>query len=193
MNFERRVGDRNILDKFTEEFCEVVDKHVKYIIVSGFVAIASGRTRATEDIDMIIEKMSKNKFIELHNNLENKGFECMQSSNSEEVYSYLEHGDNIRYTRKENKMFPPEMDIHFAKDELDEWQLRERQKLDFIGLDVWFSSIEFNIAFKEELLKNDKDIEDAEHLRRIYLGKFSEEKINKIKNMIKLLREENEK
>lgn len=94
----------------------------------------------------------------------------------------------MRYTRKENKLFPPEMDIHFAKDELDEQQLNERQKIEFTGLDVWFSSIDFNIAFKEELLKTDKDMEDAQHLRNIFAGKFSEEKINKIKSLIKLLR-----
>ncbi len=50
---EREVSDRNILDKFTEEFCSIIEKHCQYIVVSGFVAIASGRTRGTEDIDMI--------------------------------------------------------------------------------------------------------------------------------------------
>ena len=34
---ERGVGDRNILDEFALEFCRVVEKHVKYIVVSGFV------------------------------------------------------------------------------------------------------------------------------------------------------------
>jgi len=188
MDFERRIDDRNVLDKFTEDFCAIVDRHVKYIVVSGFVAIASGRSRATEDIDMIIEKMSKDKFVELHNDLDKEGFECMQSSKSEDVFSYLEHGDSVRYTRKENKLFPPEMDIHFARDEIDEWQLRERQKIEYTGLDVWFSSLDFNIAFKEGLLKTDKDMEDAQHLRRIFEGKFSEEKINKIKAMILLLK-----
>ena len=52
---EREIRDRNILDTFCTEFCDIVEKHCKYIIVSGFVAIASGRTRGTEDIDMIIE------------------------------------------------------------------------------------------------------------------------------------------
>jgi hypothetical protein len=188
MNAERRVGDRNILDRFTEDFCWVVEKYAKYIVVSGFVAISTGRSRATEDIDMIIERMSKEKFIEMHNALDKEGFECMQSSNPEDVFSYLNHGDNVRYTMKENKMFPPEMDIHFAKDELDEWQLKERQKIEFTGLDVWFSSVEFNIAFKEELLKSDKDMEDARHLRNIFKGNFSEEKINKIKKMINSMR-----
>ena len=188
MNFDRRVGDRNTLDRFTEDLCAVINKHARYIIVSGFVAIASGRARATEDVDMILERVSKERLIKMHEDLDKAGFECMQSSNPEEVYEYLDKGDNVRYTRKENKMFPPEMDIHFAKDELDEWQLRERQKIPLTGLNVWFSSIEFNIAFKEELLRSEKDIEDAIHLRKMFNGRFSEERINKIKSMIKELR-----
>jgi len=188
MNFERRIGDRNVLDKFTEDFCGIVERYAKYIIVLGFVAISTGRSRSTEDIDMILEKIPKDKFIELHNSLDKAGFECMQSSKAEDVFSYLNHGDNVRYTRKENKMFPPEMDIHFVKDELDELQLRERQKIEASGLDVWFSSVEFNIAFKEELLKSDKDMEDATHLRKMFYKGLSEEKINKIKAMIEMLR-----
>lgn len=188
MNFERRIGEINILDRFAEDFCRVVDKHVKYIIVSGFVAISSGRTRATEDIDMIIEKIPKKRFIEMHNALDKEGFECMQSSEAEDIFDYLDKGDSVRYTRKENKMFPPEMEVKFAKDELDELQLKERSKIDFTGLNIWFSSIESNIAFKEELLKSDKDMEDAKHLRIVFNGKFSEEEINNIKHLIRKLR-----
>lgn len=193
MVFERRIADKNVLDKFAEDFCRVVDKHSKYIVVSGFVAIASGRVRATEDIDMVIEKMPQDKFLKLHEDLDKNGFECMQSSLAEDIYDYLVQGDNVRYTRKENRLFPPEMDVHFPKDKLDELQLEDRQKIDFIGLDIWFSSIESNIAFKEELLKSDKDMEDAGYLRRAYSGKFSEEKVLKIKQMIKLWRMKNER
>ena len=73
------------------------------------------------------------------------------------------------------------MEVKFAKDELDEMQIKERVKLEFTGLDVWFSSIETNIAFKEEYLKSDKDIEDARHLRIVYEGKINEKKIEEIK------------
>ncbi|MGP8320042.1 MAG: hypothetical protein ACT6FD_04545 [Methanosarcinaceae archaeon] len=70
----REIKDRTILDKFTEAFVNVVEKHVEYIIVSGFVAIAHGRSRGTEDIDMIIERIEKDKFLKLHDDLENAGF-----------------------------------------------------------------------------------------------------------------------
>ena len=183
----RGIEDRNILDKFAENFCEIVEKHVKYIVVSGFVAISHGRSRATEDIDMIIERMSFNDFEKMHNELTRKGFICMQSSKIEEVYDYLDKGDSIRYVERED-MLPPEMEVKFVKDEIDKLQIKERKKFIFTGLDIWFSSIEMNVAFKEELLKSDKDMEDAKHLRIIYKEEISEKQIEHIKRMIIELR-----
>ena len=75
----------NILDKFCTDFCKIVEKHTKYIIVSGFVAISSGRVRATEDIDMIIPKISLDKFEKLHKALSKK-FVCIQSDDFKEIY-----------------------------------------------------------------------------------------------------------
>src|SRR3989338_7298767 len=84
---ERGVGDRNILDKFALEFCAIVEKYVKYIIVSGFVAISHGRRRTTEDIDMIIEKISFDKFKDFHEELLRNGFHCLASSISLGAFS----------------------------------------------------------------------------------------------------------
>lgn len=180
---ERQISDRNILDIFCDDFCEIVEKHCKYIIVSGFIVIASGRTRGTEDIDMIIEKLSLNQFKELFSDLTKNYFNCMQSSNYEEVYEYLNDNTSVRFTRKNE--FLPEMEIKFAKDFLDEYQLKNRVKLPLTGLDVWFSNINVNIAFKEELLKSSKDLEDARHLRIVYSEELNEKEINKIKSLIK--------
>jgi len=179
----REIKDRNILDKFCEEFCAIVEKHCQYIIVSGFVAIASGRTRGTEDIDMIIEKVSFNIFKLLFNELTKYGFVCMQSSDINEVYSYLRENIPVRFTWKNKEL--PEMEVKFAKDALDEYQLKNRVKLKLTGLDLWFSNINVNIAFKEELLKSPKDLEDARHLRIVYQELINEEEIGKIKRLIR--------
>ncbi len=187
----RSVDDKTILDKFVEEFCRIVEKYVKYIICSGFVAIAHGRARGTEDIDMIIEKISKDKFIKMHNELREKGFVCVQSDYPEEIYEeYLLNKDSVRYVYDDEGYFPPEMEIKFPKDKLDEKQLKDRIKIPLTGVDVYFSSIESNIAFKEEYLKSDKDIEDAKHLRIIYKEELDEDKINKIKKEIREFRYE---
>ena len=189
---KRGIDDRNILEKFAQQFCDIVDKYCKYIVVSGFVAIASGRTRATEDIDMIVEKIPFEKFKALHDDLDNAGFHCLQSTKVQDIYDYLDNGDGVRYVRK-GTFLPPEMEIHFPKDELDKLQLSQRQKLDFVDVDIWFSSIDTNIAFKEELLKSAKDMEDARHLRLIYKDQISEENINRIKSMIRRFRMKNER
>jgi len=191
---KREIDDKTILDKFAEDFTKVLEKHCKYIIVSGFVAIAHGRSRGTEDIDIIIEKILLDRFVELHKELIKAGFECMQSDKAEVIYNdYLSKEASVRYVRKSEGYFPPEAELKLAKDSLDEEQLKTRTKLPLTGLDVYFSSIEMNIAFKEELLKTPKDMEDANHLRIIYKEEISEDKIKEIKNKIKVLRMKNQK
>jgi len=179
----RSVDDRNILDAFCTQFCQVLEKHVAYIVVSGFVAISSGRTRGTEDIDVIIERISAEKFLQIHTDLEKAGFECIQGKNAQTLYlHYLLENTSIRYIMKDHLL--PEMELKLAKDPLDEYQLKHRVKLPLTGLDVWFSSISTNIAFKEELLKSDKDLEDARHLRKVYSDQLDESEINGIKHLI---------
>ena len=179
----RDVYDRTILDRFAEDFVRVTEKYAKYIIVSGFVAIAHGRSRGTEDIDLIIERIEKEKFIKLHRDLEKAGFECIQSGNAAIIYDdYLNDNLSVRYVRKGS--FIPEMELKFVKDALDDYQIKTRKKLPLTGLDFYFSSVEMNIAFKEKLLKSDKDMEDARHLRIIYSESLDEDEIEKIKVMI---------
>lgn len=180
---KREISDRTILDDFTEDFCRIVEKFCRYFVCSGFVAISHGRSRGTEDIDMIIEKLSFEKFKALHNNLVENDFECMQTNDAKEIYeNYLSRGDSVRYTRK-NEMLP-EMEVKFAKDGIDNFQLNSRVKIPFTELDVYFPRIEEAIAFKEEYLKSEKDIEDAKHLRIIYEDKIDEDYIKEFKKKI---------
>ncbi len=183
----REIKERTILDTFAEDFVDVVEKHAKYVIVSGFVAIAHGRSRGTEDVDIIIENIKKDAFIKMHNNLLIAGFECIQSEDSEVIYDdYLKDKTSVRYVRKGH--FIPEMELKLAKDELDDYQIQTRKKLPLTGLELYFSSIEMNIAFKEELLRSEKDMDDAKHLRIIYSDVLDENEITKIKAEIRRLR-----
>ena len=181
------IADRNILDEFTLEFARIIDKYTEYIVVSGFVAISSGRTRATEDIDMVIKPVNRETFKQMNGDLKKHNFVCIQSENSEEIFnSYLTNFDSVRYI-KDDKLLP-QMELKFAKDELDEYQLKTKTKLELTGLDLWFSNINVNIAFKEHLLKSPKDLEDAKHLRVVYSELVSEEEINKVKELIEKCR-----
>jgi len=180
---ERQVSDRNILSQFCLKFCNILEKHVEYIVVSGFVAIASGRTRGTEDIDIIIRRMNFENFSQMHKNFLKIGFICIQSPDEKEIFDYLTENMSVRYTLKNQPI--PEVELKFEKDKLDDYQFQTKEKLDLTGLDVWYSSINMNIAFKEEMLKSPKDIEDANHLRTVFKEKVDENEINNIKEMIK--------
>jgi hypothetical protein len=187
MNSHQPVDDRTILDKFVEDVCSIVEKHCKYIVVSGFVAIAHGRSRGTEDIDMIIERISASEFQKLHQDLREGGYECIQGDNVKSLYvDYLSENSSLRYVMEGT--FVPELELKLAKDRLDEDQLANRTKLPLTGLDIYFSSIETNIAFKEELLKSDKDMEDSRHLRIIYSDQINEEEIDRIKGIIRAVK-----
>jgi hypothetical protein len=185
---ERQVRDKNLLNRFAGDFVKVLGKsRVNYIIVSGFVAICHGRARGTEDIDIIIESIPLQQFELLHSNAVKAGFECLQGASPEMLFKdYLEENLSLRYVKK--GQFVPEIELKLAKDALDEKQLKERKKLPLTGLPFFFSSIETNIAFKEELLKSPKDLEDARHLRVIYSEKLDEEKIREIKKLIREFR-----
>jgi hypothetical protein len=181
-----QVDDRNILDKFVIDFCNILEKHAKYIVVSGFFAIASGRTRGTEDVDLIFEKLSFDKFKKLHEDLVKNGFNCIQEEDPEEIYSYLEEKLAVRYIFKDNES--PNMEIKFVKDGLDEYQINHRQKYSETNLDVWFAPLECCVAFKEDFLKSKKDLEDARHLRIFYQDILDEKKVLAYKDLIKRYR-----
>ena len=45
------------LDQFAFDVIDIIKKYTNYVIISGYVSIFFGRSRATEDIDMFIEKI----------------------------------------------------------------------------------------------------------------------------------------
>ena len=70
------------LDKFVLKFVSVLDKlKVRYVVVSGYVSILFGRARMTEDVDIIIEKLSAPDFTKLVKAIVKGGFWCLNSDN----------------------------------------------------------------------------------------------------------------
>ena len=58
------------LDKFVQHFLAILTHYSDYLLVSGYVSISTGRTRGTEDVDLLIPVMNKVKFIQLFNALQ---------------------------------------------------------------------------------------------------------------------------
>jgi len=60
------------VDKFVLEFVDLLKNHFRYVIVSGYVAILFGRSRGTEDIGILIEKITKSEFFNFVSEIEDR-------------------------------------------------------------------------------------------------------------------------
>ena len=69
------------LDKFVFETVKIIEKHTKYVIISGYIAILFGRTRGTEDVDMFIERIDFEAFDKMFDDLIKNDMWCINGSN----------------------------------------------------------------------------------------------------------------
>lgn len=165
----------NDLDKEVFEFISILSRHTDYVIVSGYVAILFGRTRTTEDIDIIIPEMGRNKFSALFRDVAQAGFWFLNSGKEEDVYELIASKAGIRAAR--DGEITPNFEVKFAKNRLDQIGLQNRLKV-VIGDKILFTSpLEIQIAYKEKMLGSDKDLEDARHLRVVFREKLNKEQL----------------
>ena len=176
--------DLTELDLFAKDFLEIVKKHTDYLIVSGFVSISTGRTRATEDIDILIPIMSKEKFKDFFNELISKDFWCYQGDSFEDIFPYIENKQNIRFAKRE-QLFP-NMEVVFIDESKKAkfYEFTHSQKIKIKNFEFKIPPLEFEILYKEKILTGIKDIEDAKHLRNIFKEILSEEKFKKCQIVI---------
>lgn len=155
----------NELDKFVLQFLKILEQYTKYVIVSGYVAIVLGRSRATEDVDILIPKMEKQKFQELYNLLECEGFWTLNASDVDELYDLLVSKHSIRFAVKPD--INPNIELKFSKDYYDTASLQKPVVLIMGDNKLNIAPLELQIAYKEEVLKSNKDYEDARHIRLV--------------------------
>lgn len=191
-NKERReiILDKelNKIDKFTFDFIKIIKKYVDYVIISGYVSILLGRSRATEDVDVFIKRISKEKFIGMYRDLIENGFWCINSDNFDTLFDYIDEGIAIRFAR--GRIPLPNIEVKFPKDELDEDAFNDFISVKLPVGEMKISSLERHIAFKRYFLGDDKDNEDALHVEELFKEDIDYEKIKKLKGLIKLRQDE---
>lgn len=156
----------NFLDKFVLDFTKLLDKHnIKYVLISGYVAILFGRSRSSEYIDIFIEKIEYEKFLNLWHELY-KNFECLATDKPKDAYEeYLKNKTAIRFSYKHN--YIPNMEMKFPDKNMDEYALSNRMKVVLNERVLFISKLELQIAYKL-FLGSEKDIEDAKYLYNIF-------------------------
>lgn len=173
LEIKRKVSE---LDREVLEFVDLLESEgVSYVIVSGYVAILTGRSRGTEDIDVIIEGLGEDKINELVETILESDYWCINSS-KEKIYSMLQDDLAVRFAREDEII--PNFEVRFADDELEKTALSERLRVEVDSDGVFISPLELQIAYKL-YLESEKDFEDALHLFSVFKEDLQAEKLEK--------------
>jgi hypothetical protein len=176
------------LDNFVVKFCKLLDD---YVIVSGYVSILLGRSRATEDVDLLVPKMEKEAFEKLWKKAFNSSFECVNVLDSEEAFKMLEE-HAIRFCKE--GIAVPNIEFKMIKNDLDRYSFDNKIKVKLNGDYLFISPLEMQIAYKlflaadgnEEEINSDKDIEDARHLYKLFLDKINKDELSKMLEVLNI-------
>ena len=180
IKIDREISD---LDNFTLDFTNILEKNTDYVIVSGYVAILLGRARASEDVDVIIPKIDFPKFQSLYTELKKNNFYCLNAEEVSTVYDYLK--DNLAVRFAKNDTIIPNIKMKWIKSDFDRFALENTIDVNLSKGKLRISHLELQIAFKEEVLKSPKDLEDARHLEKIAEGYLDNKLINKYREMLR--------
>lgn len=170
------------LDRDVVEFVEVLEEcGVSYVIVSGYVAILTGRSRSTEDVDVIIEPLSESETEQLVDTLQNRGYWGMAMP-LDSMYEMLSEGDRIRIA-EEGEMIP-NFEVWFADSPLERDVLSDPLVAEVGDETVNVSPIERQIAYKLHLAQaadslTGKDFEDALHLYATFTEQLNTEELER--------------
>ena len=161
--FDRELS---LLDSFVLSFTECLEtNNIKYVIISGYVAILFGRSRMSEDVDIFIENISFEKFLKFWSGIE-QIYERLNTSNSYEAYNdYLKNHQAIRIANKGS--FIPNIELKFVKNDLDRYSLEYRKHVKLADKSLYLSPLELQIPYKL-FLGSEKDIEDARFLFKLF-------------------------
>jgi len=176
--------DTTSLDRFVQDFAALLQAHgVRYVIVSGYVSILFGRSRSSEDVDIIIEHLDRGRFLTLWNALHPR-FECIITENADTAWGeYLLKGTAVRFS--ENGKAIPNVELSFPADPLDRWTLEHRKEVFLNRIPLHISPPELQIPFKL-FLGSEKDIEDARHLYRTLKTSLDAELLRQFNRKLKV-------
>lgn len=168
----------NALDNFVLSFIHILgDLEINYVIVSGYVAILFGRSRATEDIDILISPVSGEHFSRFYRAVAAKNYWILNATTEKEAFGLLEDGLSIRIA--ENKKVVPNMELKFVKDEIDHYSLDKKIHVAIQKSVFSISPLEIQIAYKL-YLGGEKDIEDAYFLYSLFKDELDIEELKKL-------------
>lgn len=161
------------LDKFVLDFLELLKDHFNHVIVSGYVAILFGRSRGTEAVDILIDKVTKSEFFKFVDEFEDK-YDFLNPEDRDGLYEMLGENLGIRISKK-NEIIP-NIEFKIIKNEIEQYVLDNRLKVELDKNLLYISPIEIQLAYKL-YLGSEKDIIDAIHLNKIFHNYIKQEEL----------------
>ena len=160
----------NDLDRLVLDVTEVLSAcGIQYATISGYVAVLLGRSRATEDIDVIVSRFDTDTADELASRLKDAGF-WGPNMPLDSMHGTLTDELPVRIAR--DGEIVPNVEIKFPTDEYDRTSLKETITVQFDDRSLIVGSLELQIAYKLRL-GTEKDFEDA-----LYLYETTEGNLN---------------
>lgn len=164
------------LDEFVLRFTEVLDRTgVQYVVVAGYVAILLGRSRATEDVDIIIEPLSESETDALAEALDDAGYWGVEEP-LENMYDRLT--DDIATRIAPDGEVIPNFEVVFPQDGYDRHSLTEAIEAELAGRTLRIGPLELQVAYKLHL-GSQKDFEDALHLYTLFADRLDTEELER--------------
>ena len=158
------------LDRLMLEVGDVLDAvGIEYSVVSGYVAVLFGPSRATEDIDVITERFDEETADGLAKRLREAGYWC-SAMLLDDLHETLADGLPARVAEEGHRV--PNVELKFASDESDRISLDNAISVRLGGETLRVGSLEFQIAYKLDMGAQ-KDYEDA-----LYLHEVAEPSLN---------------
>lgn len=159
---ERRPNE---LDELAIEFSAMLSElDIEHVFIAGYLAILTGRARVTDDIDVLVEDLSRQETDQLVSKLEANEFwgPAMPLS---EMYENLDAGTNI-WVAPEGQM-TPHLEVKTPTDEFDRASLQNAISAHIGETTIPVGPLELQIAYKL-YLGAQKDFEDAAHLYTLF-------------------------
>ncbi len=163
IEFDKELSE---LDELALHFSErLTSLGIKHVFLSGYVAILFGRNRTSEDIDVVCEKVTLDKFkefwVDIHRNLR-----CIITSDVNTAYNeYLIKGTAIRFAHPEE--FIPNVEMKLVATKMHNTALSSALNVVVNGRNLPIPPLEQQIAYKL-FMGSEKDIEDARFLFKLF-------------------------
>mgnify|MGYP000253557878 CR=1 FL=1 len=164
----------NDLDALVLDVVDVLEAAgVGYVVVSGYVVVLFGRARATEDIDVIVERFDEDTAEEIATALRDRGY-WGPAMPLNDLYDTLNDGLPVRVAEAEHRV--PNVELKFPTDEYDRASLDDTVTVRLSDESLRVGSIELQIAYKLGMGAQ-KDYEDALYLHELFADRVNHQEL----------------